>query len=687
MFLREFNKEVRYLKGVGPKLSQILEKLKIKTIADLIQYFPRDYVDRSQIDLLKNPLQKDYIHVIARVIAHDYIGWGRKKTLKIIIEDSSHQASLLCFGRNYLKSVLVPGIFCLVSGNFKYHYNELQSSNFEVEPYNEDGDYEKIIPIYPLTTGLTQGPLRRMMKKALLFIKDQVKDELPLYLIKKYNLIHKQNALWSIHFPPDLSALNAARSSLVYEELFYIQLHIARKALKRRVKRKKRIKISFALEETFLKRLPFTLTDDQQKVTEEITKDLFSPYPMSRLLQGDVGCGKTLVAVICSLSIIESGQQVAFMAPTELLAKQHAEKIAKMLEPIGVNIAFLSGGIKKEERKNLLRALSGGSINLLIGTHALFSSDIVFKDLGFVIVDEQHRFGVIQRLAILKKGKNPDLLLMTATPIPRTLALTAFGDLEISTIKSMPAGRKKVITHLTKEGNEKKVYKRIKEEINNGRQAYFVYPLIEDSEKLTLKDAEGMFKKLNKNIFPDFKIGLIHSKISDEEKRLTMGNFSNGSIQILVATSVVEVGVDIPNANCIVIEHAERFGLSALHQLRGRVGRGNYQSYAFLIYSNNLTDDGIKRLKIMMETTDGFRIAEEDLKIRGPGELLGVKQSGFLHLNIANLNSDMNTLIKARYDAFSQLKIDPGLIKPENSVIRDVLLKAPPYSDQFLDGG
>jgi ATP-dependent DNA helicase RecG len=688
MFLREFSNEVRFLKGVGPRLSTILEKLNIRTVSDLVMHYPRDYVDRSHIDCLKDALKKERVHCIVTVIAHDFIGRGYRKTLKLHIEDNTGRAVLICFGRAFLETVLIPGKTFLISGNFKYRYGEVQSSNFEYEPLTPvDDGFQTIIPIYPLTTGLSQGVLRRIIKNALLFLQDNIENELPRSIIDLYKLPHKFDALSSLHFPDSGESLELARHHLIYEELFYLQILIGRRALKKRIQRKKRSQIPFNLEARLLHRLPFSLTTDQVTVIREIKNDLFSPYPMSRLLQGDVGCGKTLVSVISSLSVIESGEQVAFMAPTELLARQHAERIAELLEPIGIRVAFLSGNVRDEERKYLLHELRAGNIDLLIGTHALFSEGIYFKHLGLVIIDEQHRFGVLQRLSILKKGENPDLLLMTATPIPRTLALTAFGDLEVSTIKTMPAGRIPIITHLTREGNEHKVYKRVREEVQKGRQAYFVYPIIEESEKLSLKDAETGFKKIDKEIFPEFRCGLIHSRVPEDQKRIIMEEFSQHRLDILVATSVVEVGVDVENATCIVIEHAERFGLSSLHQLRGRVCRGTHQSYAFLIYSNNLTDDGIKRLKVMMETTDGFRISDEDLAIRGPGELLGIKQSGYLTLTISDIIRDKELLITARKDAFSLLAEDPGLIKPEYTVIREVLDRAPPFSDEFLDGG
>ncbi|HVO38096.1 MAG TPA: ATP-dependent DNA helicase RecG, partial [Spirochaetia bacterium] len=420
-------------------------------------------------------------------------------------------------------------------------------------------------------------------------------------------------------------------------------------------------------------RLPFTLTEDQKSVVREIQEDLLSGTPMSRLLQGDVGCGKTLVALLSALIVTAAGEQVAFVAPTELLARQHAESAARLVEPLGVRIAFLSGAVSGEPRALLLSALVAGQIDILFGTHALFSEDVTYRNLGLVIIDEQHKFGVLQRQALKRKGAAPDLLLMTATPIPRTLALTAFGDLDISTIRMMPPGRCPVITHLAREGNEDKVYRRVRQEITKGRQAYFVYPLIGESESLAVKDAESAFKMLRDEVYPGIPAALIHSRVGEEETERTMAAFVAGSVKVLVATSVVEVGVDVPNATCMVIEHAERFGLSTLHQLRGRVGRGTEQSYAFLVYGSKLTPEGVERLKVMKETSDGFLIAERDMRLRGPGELLGVRQSGFLEFRAANLAEHGRLLINARDDARRILKEDPGFLLPGNTVISAML--------------
>jgi len=460
--------------------------------------------------------------------------------------------------------------------------------------------------------------------------------------------------------------------------------------IRRAIERKSRINIDQTndknknenisqLQQNLIERLSFSLTAGQKNAVMEINRDMSSNIPMARLLQGDVGCGKTLVSFLAALRAVEDKGQAAIMAPTELLARQHAENAARLLEPLGISIAFLTGNVKSKGRKELLKNLAIGNIDIIAGTHALFSKDVEYKNLKLVVIDEQHRFGVTQRALIMEKGQQPDLLMMSATPIPRTLALTVFGDMDVTVIKDMPVGRKPVITHLAKESNEKKVYDFVRNELEKGRQAYFVYPLIEGGEEI--KDAVSMAQRLGKEVFPKYKTALIHSKLPEEEKKHIMDDFRKGEIKILAATSVVEVGVDVPNAVCMVIEHAERFGLSALHQLRGRVGRGEEQSYCFLVFSNDLTEEGKTRLKVMLENNDGFVIAEEDLKLRGPGQIAGTEQSGYLVLGIANPIRDMEILERARNEVFSILENDPNLLLENNRVIAKVLEQAPPFGE------
>jgi ATP-dependent DNA helicase RecG len=507
--------------------------------------------------------------------------------------------------------------------------------------------------------------------------------------MEKEHLLPKPDAVRAIHFPSNFTELTQARKTLIYEELFYLELMVGKRALERKTILKTPSPVrpwggESSLQERLVERLPFSLTQGQKDAVAELNRDMDGPYPMARLLQGDVGSGKTLVSFMAALKAVEQGGQAVIMAPTELLARQHAENAAKLLEPLGLHIAFLTGNIKSAGRGALLEALAAGDIDIAVGTHALFSKDVAYKNLTLVVVDEQHRFGVLQRQAIMDKGDRPGLLMMSATPIPRTLALTVFGDLDVSVIRDLPPGRKPVKTHLARESSEDRVYDFIREELKKGRQAYFVYPLIEADAERDLKDAQSMARRLAEQVFPQYRTALVHSKLDEEEKRLTMERFRRGEIQILSATSVVEVGVDVPNAACMTVEHAERFGLSALHQLRGRVGRGGEQSYCFLVYSDDLTDDGKTRLKVMLENSDGFVIAEEDLKLRGPGQIAGTEQSGYLTLSIADPVRDAVLLERARSDAFAILKEDPLFSGEENRVIAGVLKAAPPFSGVSL---
>ena len=679
MLLGEATRGVSTLHGVGPALADRLARLGVATLHDLLLFLPRDYEDRSAVVPLGLAARQEKAGVDVTVAGTTDIGWGRSRTLKVLVTDQGGaEASLVCFGRAFLRRVLVPGKRFFVWGSFHTRRGELQCSDFELEPWSESPSlFGRILPVYPLTEGLTQAMMRRLVSRAITEVAPTLEPGLPPG-IPGASRVPPQEALRGVHFPRTREEADRCRASLAYEELFYFEVSVLRRkralaAVRPRVREK-----HTELRDALVKRLPFTLTADQVTSVSEIEADLWSAVPMARLLQGDVGCGKTLVALLAAMLIIGCREQAAFLAPTELLARQHAENAARLLEPIGVRIAFLSGSVTGEPRSLLLEALKAGEVDLLFGTHALFSEGVAFRDLGLVIVDEQHRFGVLQRQALLRKGSSPDLLLMTATPIPRTLALTAFGDLDVSSIRTMPEGRRPVITHLAREGNEEKVYRRVREEIERGRQAYFVYPLIEESESLDVKDAETAFRTLRDTVYAGLPMALIHSRVPEEEKESAMARFAAGEVKILVATSVVEVGVDVANATCMVVEHSERFGLSTLHQLRGRVGRGADQSYAFLVYGSKLTPEGVQRLKIMMETTDGFRIAENDMRLRGPGELLGVRQSGFLNFRVADLVLHGPLLFQARDAARAVLAEDPGFLKPENRVLGRALAASGP---------
>ena len=666
--------DITKVKGVGPAAKELLEKLGIYDVQSLLLHYPRDWEDRSRpLALMDWKLGKVCTEIT--VISQKWFGFGKTRTLKVYIEDESNKvfgtpACLVCFNRSFLQKTLVPGKRFKLYGSFSPRYGEIQSTSFELEAPDERGTAAlgAILPVYPLTSGLNQNTLRKIMSNAVKEFTPNIKDELPPEIIKRYGFLHKADAIKDLHFPTSLEKLEKAKKTIIYEELFNFQMMIGLRSRER----KNYIRQDAAalapddklspLQQRLIERLPFSLTSGQLSSINEINKDMDGKHPMARLLQGDVGSGKTLVSFLAALKAIEKGAQAVLMAPTELLARQHGDNAAKLLEPIGIKIAYLTGNLKAAGREQLLKALAAGEIDMLVGTHALFSKDVVYKNLRFVAVDEQHRFGVLQRKAIMEKGGEipPDFLMMSATPIPQSLALTVFGDLDVSVIKDMPLGRKAIKTHLASESNANKVYDFVRRELSAGRQAYFVYPLIDGGEDEgdddnELKNAVSMAEKLSKEIFPGIKLGLLHSKVEDESKRKIMEAFHKGDIKILAATSVVEVGVDVPNASCMVIEHAERFGLAALHQLRGRVGRGSDQSYCFLVYSGKLTEDAKLRLKIMLENNDGFVIAEEDLKLRGPGHIAGIEQSGYLKFGMADPVRDAAVLAQARKDALEML--------------------------------
>ena len=705
MKLSAIETPISSLTGVGPTLAKTLAKVGIFTIADLLSYWPRDFEDRTK-KISLSQYNSGKVHTIAQVLSHEYFGYGKMRTLRIRIDDGTRTASLVCFNRPFLAKTLPENSVISVTGKFVLRYGELQCTSFDAECIAQDTSIDefrnsevpnsRVLPIYPLTQGLSQVQIRKLTEKALYQYCKGIENEIPEHIIKKRNLLSKNLAVYKMHKPETLEEALDAKKTLIYEELYAFQKTV----LERAKNRKKNIETLCEKEppkdfesslsprqQLLLQRLPFPLTEDQKKVIYEMNIDMDlsetqiikdnNPFRMSRLLQGDVGSGKTLTAFFLALRAIDYGGQVAILAPTEILSKQHAENAAKILEPLNVRTAFLTGNINTTGRKTLLNALKNGLVDIIIGTHALFSQSVVYKNLRFVVIDEQHRFGVVQRSAILDKGrtsldqlerqkegnipKQPDLLLMSATPIPQTLALTIFGDLDVSTIKTMPMGRKPIITHLTMQGNEYRVYEAVREELKQGHQAYFVYPLIEEIESqegdnrvMPLKSAEEMFTFLSQQVYPEYKCALVHSKVEEEKQNQILNDFRDGKIQILIATTVVEVGVDVPNATCMVIESAERFGLAALHQLRGRVGRGSQQSYCFLIYSQKLSEIGKQRMKVIHSSNDGFFIAEEDLKLRGPGDINGIQQSGYFTLGIADPINNKDIMEMAREDILSE---------------------------------
>ncbi|UTC51282.1 ATP-dependent DNA helicase RecG [Treponema sp. OMZ 855] len=686
MLIGEIQTPVSNLYGAGKTTVEQLNRLGISTVGDLLRLWPRAWEDRSRYNTLSEWNAFHKLNVPVTIMDQQWFGYGRMKTLKLIVCDSEGtRGELACFNRPFLEKSFPEGTKALVYGSFSVKYGAIQSSSFDIEQY--DTAERRILPVYPLTQGLTQTKLRKLIEQALNSYARGIDSELPADVLNKYGYPDKRTVLFAMHRPSSMQEAENARTALIFEEFFLYEAAVGMRALERRgvlprtavrddasegTAQPAALQYAYSpLQKELISRLPFTLTADQHTVTAEINADLDGTAPAARLIQGDVGSGKTLVAFLACLKVIEGGGQAALMAPTELLARQHADNAAKLLEPLGVRLAFLTGNLKAAGRSQLLQQLASGNIDLIIGTHALFSAQTLYKNLRMVVIDEQHRFGVLQRSAIIQKGidsgkKAPHFLMMSATPIPRTLALSMFGDLDISVIKTMPPGRKPVITYVAPESKAEKVYYFIGQDILAGKQAYFVYPIIEDSETLSLKSAEDMFAELTRD-FPHHRLALLHSKVPEDEARAIMQEFRAGAIHILVATSVIEVGVDVPNATCMVIEHADRFGLSALHQLRGRIGRGSEQSYCFLLYGKNITETGMARLKVMASTADGFVIAEEDLKLRGPGDIGGVEQSGYCGFELADPIRDFALLEKARIAAFEMLAAQRGLAQRENS--------------------
>lgn len=663
--------DVMYLKGIGPKIAYILNKLGIYTVSDLLYYFPRKHVDYSTRTRIRDLKVGETTTVFATIRSvQAFTTKSNLGVIKVGISDGSGRLSLNFFSSKSSKYTLErmkaqfpkdSGI--MVSGTVKVNsYDGLLTldkptySIMDDEILNSSNiNLARIVPIYPLSENLNIKTLRKAIFNTIQLFKNDIETVLPHHIIEKYHLLEKKDAIEQIHFPNDDEALQNARFSLIFEELFLIQLRLA---LLREENNKSISSIPLEIKKDrlvmkFINGLPFDLTSAQKRAVNEILNDLNSENPMQRLLQGDVGSGKTVVACIMLLAAIENDYQAAIMAPTEILAQQHYNNLIKWLTPLGLRVELLIGSIGKKQRSISETNLRNGQANIAVGTHALIQESVDFANLGAVVIDEQHRFGVKQRLALRKKSKNPQILTMTATPIPRTLAITMNGDLDLTIIDELPKGRKPIITQIV--NSRRQIANLIRQEVNAGRQAYIVYPLIEESETLSAKAATIEKEKWQNEIFPEYKIGLLHGKLKNNEKDDVMEKFKNKEYDILVSTTVVEVGVDVPNATVIVIENAERFGLSQLHQLRGRVGRSDLQSYC-LLSSSTKSQETRARLNIMTETNDGFVIAEQDLKIRGPGEFLGTRQSGLPDMLIADIVNDAKILEIARGEAIEFVK-------------------------------
>lgn len=666
---------VQYLKGVGPYRAKLLHKMGILTVEDLLTYFPRKHFDRSQIKGIRE-VQIGKEETIQGFVEHIRERQTRKvHILEALIRDETGSITCIWFGQSYLKKSIRVGDEIIVSGKIDvFRQIQIKPKEFEIIPRD---DYIPIhtkgfIPVYTVTDGISKRQLRRLIWNAINKYGNLLQEIIPYEFLEKHRLMDISTAIHQMHFPENKDSLYNARKRLVYEELFLMQVFLALRRMGiRQLKKGTRLIINNELDFRIRRLFPFKLTQAQEKVIQEIRKDTCQEKPMNRLLQGDVGSGKTIVAIYALLSAVGNHFQSAIMAPTELLAEQHYNTISKLLGKSKVRLCLLRSGFTQKQRKEIINTIKDGQFDLVIGTHAVIQKDVEFKNLALVVIDEQHKFGVMQRAALRAKGLHPHTLVMTATPIPRTLSLTLFGDLDVSIIDELPPGRKPIRTIFRPSHKIRESFEFIKNKIREGRQVYFVYPLIDESDKLPIKSATKMFKFL-KEIFSGFNVALLHGEMTKDEKDSIMRNFRDGKINILVSTIVIEVGIDVPNATIMVIENAERYGLAQLHQLRGRIGRGGEESYC-LLFGDPKTEEAKRRLSIMVETTDGFKIAEEDLRLRGPGEFFGTRQSGLPELKVANIIDDFSLLLEARKDAFSIVVKDPYLTSSRNTVVKEAL--------------
>jgi ATP-dependent DNA helicase RecG len=676
-----FDTPIEYLKGVGPQRAAILNKeLNIFTFGDLIQHYPFRYEDRTKFHSIQS-LTDEMPHAQVKGIVKrkEIVGTAHKRRLSVLVNDGTAEMDLVWFqGVQWADERIKLGLEYIIFGKPVRYGAKWSVAHPDIEPATEKRENTRFLhPVYPLTERLRAKHLdskaiSKLIVELLTLSKEKIRETMPASLLASQKLVSKADALRSIHFPESNEALAAAQRRLKFEELFYIQLRLLKLKLVREDKFRGHVYQDPSLVTTFYNsHLPFPLTDAQKKVIKEIYADLKSGKQMNRLLQGDVGSGKTIVAFICMLIVISGQSQAALMAPTEILSQQHYHGLKRYADVMGISIALLTGSTKKSARKEIHESLRNGSLKILIGTHALLEEEVQFQNLGLAVVDEQHRFGVAQRSKLWQKNIDlyPHVLVMTATPIPRTLAMTLYGDLNISTIDQLPAGRKPIKTIHKFDAHRLQVNQFLRDQIQTGRQVYIVYPLIDESEKMDLKHLMDGYESACR-AFPDVAISIVHGKMKPEAKDYEMARFKKGETKIMVATTVIEVGVDVPNASVMVIENAERFGLSQLHQLRGRVGRGAEQSFCILMTTYKLGADSKLRIETMVKTNNGFEIAETDLKLRGPGDLTGTQQSGALDLLIANLSTDGALLQEARESAVKILQKDPEFVMPENRAIR-----------------
>lgn len=670
----DLDKDVKYVKTVGPNRVKLLNKLNIYTLKDLIEYYPRDYEDRSKPKNLYECTDGEEVLIEAMAAGRiTEMHKGRMTISRLIVKDQTGTCYITWFNQGYLRDKFQPGRMYRFFGKISNKNGRLEMNSPVYDEIDQSKNTGKIIPIYPLTYELKQNTLRKIIENGLAEVKGKLTETLPEYILKENNLWDINNTIERIHFPIEFSDFNKARERLVFEELLKTQLALLK--LKNNYEHETD-GIQFSKDvymSDVINILPFKLTKAQLRVLEEIDRDMESNKPMNRLLQGDVGSGKTVVAMIAAYKAVKSGYQATIMAPTAILASQHLESFQGILEELGIKTELLISSVTEKKKTEILEKLQNGEIDILIGTHAILEENVVFKNLGLVVTDEQHRFGVKQRGTIASKGKNPDVIAMSATPIPRTLALILYGDLDISIIDELPPNRKKIETYAVRKNMEERVNNFIRKQITEGRQAYIVCPLVEENEDMEgLQSVIELAEKYQKETFSEYKVAYLHGKMKPKEKDEIMERFKNGEIQILIATTVIEVGVNVPNSSIMVVENAERFGLAQLHQLRGRVGRGEYQSYCILKYEGN--SETIKqRMKVMCDTNDGFIISEKDLELRGSGDFFGTEQHGLPEFKIANLFEDIAVLKKVQRLALKIMEDDPLLEKEKNAKLNNLV--------------
>ena len=678
--------DVQYIKGVGPARAKILARAGIREAHDLLTYFPRKYIDRSVITMVGMLVEGRVASFQGRVIEAVARNLGpRRSMFTATVADDTGEVLLTWFNAPYLADKVAEGCVIFGTGKVGSYKGRRQIVAPEIEILGEeflkDPTEQPILPVYPAIESISTRVFRRILAHAVERYCPLLRDVLWEELKIKRDLIARSQAVCWMHFPPDVERLETARRTLAYEELFLMQLALAvRRSSLRRPGGAPVITLTERIDARIRKRLPFKLTDAQERALARISRDMASDRAMNRLLEGDVGSGKTIVAVYAILNAVANKFQAAFMAPTEVLAEQHYATLSRLLAASRVNTVLLVGAQSNARARANRKALESGEAHVAVGTHALIQEAVKFHNLGLMVVDEQHKFGVLQRRSLKEKGRHPHCLVMTATPIPRTLALTVFGDLDVSILDELPPGRSPVGTRRATGRERRRVFKLLRSQLDEGRRAYIVYPLVEESEALDLKSAQKAYEELRRGELAGYSVGLIHGRLKLEQKERAMDDFRTGRIQVLVATVVIEVGLDVPEATVMIIEHAERFGLAQLHQLRGRVGRGAFPGQCIL-FAGRLTDEARARIDVMVKTTDGFVIAEEDLRLRGPGEFFGTRQTGLCELRIANLARDMKMLETAREDAFSIARKDPRLEKPQFLPARKKMLAL--YADRL----